>query len=245
MIADLSLAVALGAGVLSFLSPCVLPIFPSYLSFIAGVSFDEAAQLADRRTKRAVLLNALLFVGGFSLVFVTLGASFSLIGQALFDSQRIIRRAGGLLVILLGLHTLGWPRLPFLMREARLELKGRPAGYIGAFVIGVTFAAGWTPCVGPILGAILSLASTAQTALAGTLLLVAYSAGLALPFLASALALNRFLGFFDRFKRFLPVVSTVSGLFLILVGTLLVTDYFALLSTFAIRLTPEWLIRRL
>ncbi len=245
MIAELSMAVSMGAGLLSFLSPCVLPIFPSYLSFIAGISFDEATHLADRRTRRAILLNAILFVCGFSAVFIALGASFSLVGQALFDYQMVIRRVGGALIIVLGLHTLGWLRIPYLMREAHLELKGRPAGYVGAFLIGVTFAAGWTPCVGPILGAILSLASTAQTAATGTLMLVAYSAGLAVPFLLSALALNRFLRFFERFKRFLPMVSTASGLLLILVGTLLMTNYFTLLSTFAIRLTPEWLIRRL
>lgn len=242
---DLSALIAMGAGALSFLSPCVLPIFPAFLSFVTGVSFEDLHSGAARGTRRAVLINSVLFILGFSLVFITLGASFSLVGQALYDSQAFIRRVGGVLVILFGLHLAGWLRLPFLMREWRAELSKRPAGYLGAFLVGVTFAAGWTPCVGPILGSILSLAATSKSAGAGIVLLAAYSAGLAIPFLLSALALDRFLSLFGRFKRLLPVVSTVGGIFLILVGALLVTNYFTLLSSIGVRLTPRWLVERL
>ena len=238
--------VAMGAGILSFLSPCVLPIFPSYLSFVTGISFGElSGSVANATTRRAIILNSLCFILGFSLVFMALGASFSLLGRLLFDYQLILRKVGGVLVILFGLYIAGALKLPFLMRNIRVELKDRPAGYLGAFIIGVTFAAGWTPCVGPILGSILLYASTAKTATTGVVMLGAYSLGLAIPFFLSALALNRFLGVFDRFKRLMPAVSVAGGLFLVVVGTLLLTNYFTLLSTYALRLTPQWLWQRL
>ncbi len=240
--AELTLLIAMGAGLLSFLSPCVLPLFPSYLSFIAGVSFEDIkGEAASARTRRAILVNSLLFISGFSLVFIALGAGATLLGQALFRHQEVIRRVGGVFIIVMGLYVAGWLRLPFLMREWRLELSSRPAGYVGAFATGVTFAAGWTPCIGPILGSILTLASVSQTAGTGVLMLAAYSLGLALPFFASALAIRRFIGLFNRFRRFIPVITTLSGLLLVAVGLLLVTDYFTLLSRLAFSLTPEWL----
>ncbi|MBZ0168017.1 cytochrome C biogenesis protein [Candidatus Methylomirabilis lanthanidiphila] len=237
---------ALGAGVLSFLSPCVLPIFPSYLSFVTGLSFGELSDSVNNvKTRRAIVLNALCFIFGFSVVFMSLGASFSLLGRLLFDYQQILRKVGGVLVILFGLYIAGFLNLPFLTRTVRLELQDRPAGYLGAFIVGVTFAAGWTPCVGPILGSILLYASTAKTAYTGILMLGAYSLGLAIPFFLSALALNRFLDYFDRFKRLIPVMSAVGGIFLIVVGGLLLTNYFTILSAYALRLTPQWLWQRL
>jgi cytochrome c-type biogenesis protein len=239
---EITILVAMLAGLLSFLSPCVLPLLPSYISFIAGVSFEELqGRVANSRTRRAILVNSLCFVAGFSLVFVALGAGATLVGQALFTHQSLIRRIGGALVILMGLYVAGWLRIPFLMREWRAELHNRPAGYLGALLTGITFAAGWTPCIGPILGSILTLASMSQTASTGIVMLAAYSFGLAVPFLASSLAMDRFLIFFDRFKRFLPVVTKASGVILILVGVLLFTDYFAVLSRLAFSLTPEWL----
>lgn len=239
---QLNIVVAILAGMLSFLSPCVLPLFPSYLSFIAGLSFEELqGSVANPRTRRAILQNSLCFILGFSAVFIALGAGASLIGQALFQRQALIRQIGGAFVILMGLYVAGWLRVPFLMREWRAELSARPAGRLGAVLTGITFAAGWTPCIGPILGAILTLASVSQTATTGVLMLAAYSLGLAIPFLLSALAINRFLAFFDRFKRFLPVVTRTSGVVLILMGLLLVTDYFTVLSRLAFSLTPDWL----
>ena len=239
---ELNLLVAVAAGLLSFLSPCVLPLFPSYLSFVAGVSFEELqGSVANPRTRRAILVNSLLFICGFSLVFIALGAGATLLGQALFAYQEIIQRVGGLLVVVLGLYVAGWLRIPFLMREWRVELANRPAGYVGAFLVGITFAAGWTPCIGPILGSILTLASVSQTASTGILMLVAYSVGLAIPFLVSALAVERFLVFFDRFKGYLPVVTRISGIILMVLGLLLFFNYFATLSRLAFSLTPEWL----
>ncbi len=243
---SLSIWVAMGAGILSFLSPCVLPIFPSYLSFVTGLSLGElSGSLAKAKARRAIILNSLCFIFGFSVVFISLGASFSLLGRVLFDYQQILRKVGGVLIILFGLYIAGLLKLPLLMRNFRVELTDRPAGYIGAFIVGVTFAAGWTPCVGPILGSILLYASTAKTAYTGILMLGAYSLGLAIPFFLSALAMNRFLDFFDRFKRVMPVVSVAGGVFLVFVGTLLLTNYFTLLSAYALRLTPQWLWQRL
>jgi len=239
---DLTIFVAMIAGLLSFLSPCVLPLFPSYISFVAGVSFDEIqGTAANPRTRRAILLNSILFILGFSLVFISLGAGATLLGQILFQRQGIIRKIGGVLVILMGLYVAGWLRVPFLMREWRIELKDRPAGYLGAVMVGITFAAGWTPCIGPILGSILTLASVSQTASTGILMLSAYSLGLAIPFFACSLAIHRFVAFFDRFKRFFPVVTRGSGLVLIGLGLLLISDYFTVLSRLAFSLTPEWL----
>jgi cytochrome c-type biogenesis protein len=239
---DLSVFVAMAAGLLSFLSPCVLPLFPSYISFVAGVSFDEVqGTLANPRTRRAILLNSLLFIVGFSLVFIALGAGATLLGQVLFQQQRLIQKLGGVFVILMGLYVAGWLRIPFLMREWRVELKDRPAGYLGSLMVGITFAAGWTPCIGPILGSILTLASVSQTASTGITMLAAYSLGLAIPFFVSSLAIHRFAAFFDRFKPFFPLVTRGSGLILIALGLLLVTDYFTVLSRLAFSLTPEWL----
>ncbi len=239
---DLSILVAVAAGLLSFLSPCVLPLFPSYLSFIAGVSLDEVqGTVANPRTRRAILLNSVLFILGFSLVFIALGAGATLVGQILFQQQGVIRKIGGVFVILMGLYVGGWLRIPFLMREWRMELKDRPAGYLGALLVGITFAAGWTPCIGPILGSILTLASVSQTASTGILMLAAYSLGLAIPFFVSSLAIHRFVVFFDRFKRFFPLVTRGSGVILVVLGLLLVTDYFTILSRLAFSLTPGWL----
>lgn len=241
-VANVNILVAMAAGLLSFLSPCVLPLFPSYISFVAGVSFDEIqGTVANPRTRRAILINSLLFILGFSLVFIALGAGATLLGQVLFRQQGVIRKIGGVFVILMGLYVGGWLRIPFLMREWRVELKDRPAGYLGAVMVGITFAAGWTPCIGPILGSILTLASVSQTASTGIMMLAAYSLGLAIPFFVSSLAIHRFVAFFDRFKRFFPVVTRGSGLILVVLGVLLVTDYFTVLSRLAFSLTPEWL----
>jgi cytochrome c-type biogenesis protein len=240
--AELNVLVAIAAGLLSFLSPCVLPLWPSYLSFIAGISFEQLqGTVANPRTRRALFINSVLFVAGFSLVFVALGAGATLAGQVLFRYQGLIRRVGGVLVVFMGLYAAGWLGIPLLMREWRVELTNRPAGHLGAALIGITFAAGWTPCIGPILGSILTLASVTQTAATGIFMLAAYSLGLAIPFLLSSLMIDRFLVFFDRFKPFFPVVTRLSGIVLIVVGFLLLTDYFAVLSRLAFSLTPEWL----
>jgi cytochrome c-type biogenesis protein len=242
---EVSVVVAFAGGLFSFLSPCVLPLFPSYLSFITGMSLDELQESSTTAGRRQILGHSLAFVIGFSLVFISLGASFSAMGQVLFDHRDTIRRLGGALIILFGLSIAGLLPIPFLARYRQVQLRSKPAGLLGSLLVGVTFAIGWTPCVGPILGAILSLAGTAETVGTGVTLLSAYSAGLAAPFLLSSVALGGFLATFRRYRRFMPVVERVAGGLLVVVGVLVLTNYFIVLNAFAIRLTPEWLLRRL
>jgi cytochrome c-type biogenesis protein len=246
MTSDVSILVAFAGGLFSFLSPCVLPLFPSYLSFITGMSVDQlAAASAERRDRWRVLGHSLAFVLGFSMVFVGMGASFSALGQLLFDYRDRIRLAGGLLIIVFGLYIAGVLRMGFLGRYRQLQLRSKPAGLIGSWLVGVTFAIGWTPCVGPILGSILSLAGAAETVATGVTLLSAYSAGLALPFLLSSLALGAFLATFRRFRPWIPVVERAAGVLLVIVGVLVATNYFLVLNSYALSLTPEWLLKRL
>jgi cytochrome c-type biogenesis protein len=238
--AGLGLFVAFAAGLLSFLSPCVLPLVPSYIGFLTGMTLPE---VTDRR--RPALIHATLFVAGFSLVFILLGASATALGRALNQYQVWIQRIGGLLIIGFGLICLGAVRADALMRERRVQLEEKPVGYLGSLLVGMAFAAGWTPCIGPVLGAILGLAATSTDLARGTLLLVAYSAGLAVPFLLAAVALESFLGWFQRFRRYLPWVMRVSGALLVFVGILMVTGQFTRLAGWLQQLTPAVLKERL
>jgi len=274
---ELSVMVALGAGLLSFLSPCVLPLVPSYLSFIAGVSFDDFKRTqSDSKLLRKVVLNSLLFIVGFSTVFMTLGLSFSLVGQVLIQYQEAIRMVAGLLIAFFGVYISGalehlakvadvaekqWGEQPvlgfipiicrpllvgrYLTRSLQFHIGNRPAGYVGAILVGFSFAVGWTPCVGPILGAILALASSTAHISSGLLLLGAYSVGLGIPFLLSAVAINSFFHFFSKFKSYIELVHIAGGLLLILVGTLIFTGYLTVLNSIAIQFTPAWLWERL
>jgi len=234
--------VALTAGLLSFLSPCVLPLVPSYLSFVTGMSLEDLQHGVDRK---AILAHSLLFVSGFSIIFITMGASASFIGGFLLYNQIWIARIGGVLIIVLGLHLFGVFKIVPLMRERRIHVKDKPAGYIGTLGVGAAFGAGWTPCLGPIVGGLLMMAGTQETVWSGVFLLGFYSLGLAIPFLISALALDWFLGAFSRIRRFLPMVEKVSGVMLIVVGLLLVTGSFTILNTYLARWTPEWLFERI
>jgi len=191
------------------------------------------------------ITHSLAFIVGFSLVFIGLGASFSAAGQLLLDYRDLIRRIGGALIVVFGLYIAGVIRVGWLGRTQQIQIRNKPAGYLGSLVVGVTFAIGWTPCVGPILGSILSLAGTAATVERGMGLLVAYSAGLALPFFLSSLALGGFLKFFHRYRPLIPVVERVAGVLLIAVGLLVFTNYFVILNAYAISLTPQWLLRLL
>lgn len=238
--AALGFLVAFAAGVLSFLSPCVLPLVPSYVGFLTGMTLPE---ISGRR--RTALIHALLFVGGFSLIFILLGASATALGRALNYYQVWIQRIGGLLIIGFGLVCLGVFNLGALSQERRVQLERKPVGYLGSALVGMAFAAGWTPCIGPVLGAILGLAATSADVSRGMLLLAAYSAGLALPFLVAAVAVDSFLGWFQRFRRFLPWVMRVSGLMLVGVGLLLVTGEFTRLAGWLQGLTPEFLREQL
>jgi len=241
----LGIAVAFSAGLFSFLSPCVLPLFPSYLSFVTGMSVSDLSADLTLAARRRVTLHAIAFIVGFSVVFVALGASFSAAGTFLLDYRDWIRRVGGVLIVVFGLYIAGLLRIGIFGRTQQLQLREKPAGYIGSFVVGLTFAIGWTPCVGPILGAILSLAGTADTVQRGVGLLAAYSAGLGVPFLLSAVALGMFLKFFKRYRPFIPIVERFAGVVLAMVGVLVFTNYYLVLNSWAIALTPDWLLRRL
>jgi cytochrome c-type biogenesis protein len=218
----------------------VLPLIPSYVGFLTGMSAEE---LEHRRG--TALVHGLWFVAGFSLVFVLLGAAASAVGSLLREHQLWLGRVGGILVILFGLYLIGALRPAFLMRERRIHLSRKPLGYFGSAIVGITFGAAWTPCIGPILGAIFTLAATQAGLGAGMALLGVYALGLAIPFLITALALDRFLGWFQRFRPYLVWVDRTAGALLILLGILLVTDRFTLLAGYLQGLTPEFLKSRL
>lgn len=227
-------------GLLSFVSPCVLPLVPPYLCYLAGITFDQLVgdERPDPAVARRVFLAALAFVLGFSLVFVAMGASASLIGQWLAESADLLARIAGVLLIVFGLHFLGVFRLSFLMREARLELE-KPRGLFGSFLVGMAFAFGWTPCVGPVLAAILFVAGSEESVWEGASLLAAYAAGLAVPFLAAALAIRPFLGFMARFRRHLGKVEKVMGALLVLTGLLFVTGTMNTVGFWILELFPD------
>jgi cytochrome c-type biogenesis protein len=243
-ISQVSLFAAFSAGLLSFISPCVLPLVPSYLSYITGLSVENLAKMEERaRFKSAIMLNALLFIAGFSTVFIAFGASASLIGQVLYEYQDVIRKVGGILIIIFGLYLLGILKLNFLMAERRLlHFESRPVGYVGSFLIGTAFAAGWTPCVGPVLGTILAYASTTESMSSGVMLLSAYSFGLGLPFFLTAFGMDTFLSYFKSLRTYLGGVSFVSGVLLILVGVMIFTDSVTRFTSFLERNGIGWYI---
>jgi cytochrome c-type biogenesis protein len=237
------LAVAFMAGLLSFLSPCVLPLIPSYVTFITGMTLDELT--TRERDRRAVLVHGVLFVAGFTLVFVTLGASATFLGSLFAYASRWVERVGGVLLIVFGLYLVGLIRLPGAAREWRVQLADKPLGYLGTVLVGVTFGAGWTPCIGPVLGGILTMAATRESVRDGVGLLLVYSAGLAVPFLAAALLLDRFLRGVRRVGPWYPWISRASGALLLVIGVLMLTGTFTLLSSVLQGWTPEVLRSRL
>ena len=242
---SLGVAVAFSAGLFSFLSPCVLPLFPSYLSFITGMSVDRLTAEVGTSERTRAFAHSVAFVVGFTAVFVALGASFSAAGQFLLDYRDWIRIAGGALIIVFGLYIAGVLQIGLFGRSAQIGIKSKPAGYVGSFAVGLTFAIGWTPCVGPVLGSILTLAGSDKTVREGVALLLAYSAGLGLPFLLFSVALGGFLRFFKRYRPLIPVVERAAGVLLVAVGVLVVTNYYIVLNSWAVSLTPEWLLKRL
>jgi len=235
---EISVLIAFSAGLLSFVSPCVLPLVPSYITYITGVSFKELTDLeAKAKLRWATVFHSFLFIIGFSTIFILMGASASYLGQLLVQYQSWIMKGGGILIILLGIHFTGLINLPFLQMERRFELRKKPLGYLGSFLVGVVFAAGWTPCIGPILSTILIYASTSKSFATGVLLLTIYSAGLGIPFFLASLAFNSFLSAFDRIKRCMRVITFVSGLFLIGIGVLYLTDTFREINAYLNMLT--------
>ena len=230
------------AGTISFLSPCVLPLVPGYLSFITGMSLEDLRTGVDRR---AALIHSLLFVSGFTLIFVLMGASASFLGQFFRAYDVWIARIGGVIIIVLGLYLAGVLRLTPLDRERRVHLNDKPVGHLGTLGVGAAFAAGWTPCIGPMLGTALTLAATAEYMWAGVGYLFVYSMGLAVPFLLSTLAVDAFLRGFQRFRHLLRPLQVAAGVLLIVIGVMLVTETFTLLSTYLIRFTPDFILERL
>jgi cytochrome c-type biogenesis protein len=217
------------AGVLSFLSPCVLPLVPGYVSMISGSSV-EALQVQQQRLLKRVMLSSVMFVLGFSVVFISMGAVATTVGQVTQQYRTVLTWVAGAVIIVFGLHLTGLLKIKALYADKRMHaLKGGSTPW-GAFVVGFAFAFGWTPCIGPILGAILTLAAAEETVLKGTALLAVYSAGLAVPFLLTSLGIDRFLSFYGRFRRHLHTVEVISGVLLIVIGALVLTRHFTVLS---------------
>ncbi len=267
---SLTLTVAFTAGVLSFLSPCVLPLIPSYATFVTGMSLDEltgrpgrtggpagavvagsgavalgAPAEAASRVRRAVLIHGALFVLGFSLVFMLLGASATVLGTFFRVYRDWVGRIGGLILVFFGLYLFGLLKIGVFSRDARVHLSEKPSGYAGSLLVGVAFGAGWTPCIGPVLGGILTLAATQGSMGQGVGLLAAYSAGLAVPFILATLLLDRFIAGFARMRRLIPWVNRVSGAILVLLGLLLISGSFTWLSSLMARWTPSFLMDRI
>ncbi len=237
---SVSLLTAFAGGLASFVSPCVLPIVPGYLSFISGVNVAQLKGTeAPAHLVRRVVITSVIFVLGFSTVFVSLGAAATLMGYMLQKYKRELAMVGGVIVIILGLHTAGLFKIPWLLYEKRAEVRDKPLGFLGAYVVGLAFGFGWTPCIGPILGTILFFAAQQETVTRGVVLLAFYSAGLGIPFIVSALAINRFFRASGRLKRHMRAVEIVSGLLLVAVGLLLVTDRLAVLAQYFSRLFPS------
>jgi cytochrome c-type biogenesis protein len=214
----------------SFLSPCVLPLVPGYISLVSGASVDDLKTGDQRGVSSKVLLHSFFFIAGFSVVFISLGATATWLGQMLASRMAIFYKIGGVVIIIFGLHLTGILKIGLLYRDKRFHNAGKPATALGAFLIGLAFAFGWTPCIGPILAAILGLAASQDTLGAGIFLLALYSLGLAVPFLLTSLGINRFLKFYNRFRVHLHQVEVFSGVILIVLGTMIFTNQFTRLS---------------
>jgi len=223
-----SLLIAFWAGILCFFSPCILPLIPTYICFITGLSMDELRGPAKSKIGEnllKILQPTIFFVLGFSFIFVALGATAGFLGDIISTHEKIIRIVGGSIIILLGLHVTGLFNIKGLEYEKKFHLRSKPANIFGAFIVGIVFALGWTPCVGPVLAGILGVAGTQKTLVKGVTLLSAYSAGLGLPFILTALAMNTFLNFLSKAKKHLKLISVISGLLLVAIGILIITGW--------------------
>ena len=227
---NVSLIAAFTAGLVSFLSPCVLPLVPGYVSLISGASVEELKAGQDQRLLTKVLAHSLLFILGFSIVFISLGASATWLGQALLSRMSVLYKLAGIVIIVFGLHLTGILKIGLLYRDKRFHSAGKPASALGAFLIGLAFAFGWTPCIGPILAVILGLAATQKFVVQGIFLLSIYSLGLAVPFLLTSLGVSHFLKFYNRFRAHLHQVEVFSGVILIVLGVMIFTNQFTRLS---------------
>lgn len=230
------------AGLLSFVSPCILPIVPPYLCFLAGISFEElsATGQPNQGARRRVVFAAIAFVFGFATVFILLGASANLIGQSLIRHFDTLRYIAGAIILLMGLHFLGILRIPLLYRQARVEVARRPATLVGAYFIGIAFAFGWTPCVGPVLAAILFTAGAQETASEGALMLGAYAFGIGVPFVLAAFFAGPFMTLMKRFRRHMGLVEKTMGAFLVLTGVLFITNAMPVIAYWMLEYMPVW-----
>ncbi|MGQ0549467.1 MAG: cytochrome c biogenesis CcdA family protein [Armatimonadota bacterium] len=235
---EINLILAFAAGLLGFLSPCIVPLIPGYLSFVSGVSLAEMSLEERRRHLGRVLLATSLFILGFSVIFTAMGASASALGDLVLGNRLLLSRIGGAVVIFLGLAVLGIIKVPGLYRERRFHMQRRPLGLLGAFPVGMAFGFAWTPCVGPVLTAVLTLAAATKTAASGALLLFAYSLGLGVPFLVTAILMTAAFDAMGWLRRNARAVTTISGVFLLVMGTAMVTDLLFTLNTWLIRLVP-------
>ncbi len=233
-----TVGIAFLAGLVSFISPCVLPLVPAYLSLLTGSSLEELRGGASAGMRARAIAHALAFVVGFSLIFIALGLGASAVGGVLAAHRTLLAQIGGIVVIVLGLQMMGMIRLPFLLMDARVHVQHARRTYWSSLLVGMAFAAGWSPCIGPILATILAIASQARTAEAAGLLAV-YSAGLAVPFLLTAVAIGAILPLLDRIKRFLPAIEFTAGAFLVVVGLVLVNDAFLNVAGWFYQFVPQ------
>ena len=226
---DISFYMAFGAGLISFLSPCVLPLVPGYISFISGVSFAEIKEKEGSmpflsKEKRIILYSSIFFIIGFSLVFILLGATATWVGTFISSKIAILTKLAGLVIIFFGIYMMGLIRPRFLFKEARFQIKDKRFGYVGALLIGAAFAFGWTPCIGPILGGILTYAGTLDKVNQGVFLLLMYSLGLGIPFLLTAIGINQFWRFFNRIKKYMRLLEVTSGVIMVILGLMIFTN---------------------
>lgn len=238
---NVTLIAAFAAGFLSFISPCVLPLIPGYVSFVSGVSLEDMrGETAVSSARRRVLVTSLFFVLGFSLVFIALGATASVVGHFLLEKQPILAKIAGVLLVIFGLHTMGVFRIGFLESEKRMQANRKPAGALGAVLVGIAFAFGWSPCIGPILGGILALAAAKDTVWEGTELLAVYSVGLGIPFLLTSIAINQFFAVTKRIRKHYHTIELVSGGLLVAIGVLIFTNQFTIIVRYLQPYLPSY-----
>ncbi len=236
---NIGILTAFAFGFLSFISPCVLPIVPGYISFISGVSLNEIESTGNKlKARRKIILNTLFFVFGFSVVFILLGATATAVGQFLLENLPIFSQIAGVIIIIFGLHMTGVFKIKYLQYEKRIHTRTKPLGFLGSFVVGLAFAFGWTPCIGPILGAILGIAAQKETVFQGIVLLTSYSAGLGIPFLITGISISAFYNFFDKIKHHFKKIEIIGGILLIIVGILMLTGSLTIIASYLTKWLP-------
>ncbi len=238
MVSDnINILTAFFFGLLSFISPCVLPIIPGYISFISGHTLDDLKG-DSKSAARSVMINSLVFIAGFTVIFVLMGAAATSIGQVLNDNLNLISKIAGFIIIIFGLHMIGIFKIGFLNYEKRFHLQEKKLGILGSFAVGAAFAFGWTPCIGPVLAGILAIASQQETVMQGIILLFVYSLGLGIPFFLTAVSINKFFTLFNRIKKHFHTIEVVGGVMLIAVGILMMTNYLTIIASYLSKWFP-------